>query len=153
MASESSVTPAEQALISGYVAHVERLGRDEPPSHVAEREDYEAHAALERLLRAGDAAQAWRLTRAVLAAAPDDRLGLYAAGPLEDAVREHGAALVAEIEAEAARDARFRWALGRVWLTEGQLPPAVLARIVRASGGVIRPLPPADDGDSPSGAI
>ena len=52
-------------------------------------------------------------------------------------VRDHGAAL----EAEVRRDARFRWALGCIWLSHGSLPRDVLRRIVDASGGAIDPLP------------
>jgi hypothetical protein len=81
------------------------------------------------------------LTQAVLRAAPNDRLDVYAAGVLESLVRGQGTALVAEIESAAAGDERFRWALGRIWLTEGDLPPDVMGRIVQASGGAIQPLP------------
>jgi hypothetical protein len=76
--------------------------------------------------------------REVLRQAPDDRLGVYAAGVLEDLVRRRGAELVREIELEAGSDHRFEWALGGIWLDGANLPPEVVARVIRASGGKIR---------------
>jgi hypothetical protein len=69
-------------------------------------------------------------------------MGTVASGPLEYAIAEHGQALIDRIEIEAACDARFRRALGRVWLEQNELPPDVLARLVRASDNRITPLPP-----------
>lgn len=63
----------------------------------------------------------------------------------------HGTALVEAIEQLAARDEPFRQALGEIWLGEDDLPPDVLARVVRASGNVIEPVPPApnEEDDTP----
>jgi hypothetical protein len=83
--------------------------------------------------------------RTLLQEAEDDDLGTQAAGPLEDLVRLRGAELIGEIEAEVERDARFRRALGCIWLSHGELPADVLERVVRASGGEIRPLPPLEE--------
>lgn len=127
-------------LVAGYVQYAEALSAGVPPDTVEMDSAEAAYAAVERDVRRGPASRAWELTRAVLRAAPDERLGVYAAGLLEDLVRHQGAALVDTIEAEAALDERFRWALGGVWLTEGELPQPVIERIVRASGGAIRPL-------------
>ena len=55
-------------------------------------------------------------------------------------MRLRGSELVDVIEQRAEGDERFRWALGEIWLAEGDLPPDALARIVRASGGRIKPL-------------
>jgi hypothetical protein len=75
----------------------------------------------------------------VLQAADDAELAYHAAGPLEDLVRHHATALVDVIEAAAAQDERFQWALGQIWMPANQFPPEVEARLVRASGGVIKP--------------
>jgi hypothetical protein len=77
--------------------------------------------------------KAWHLVLEILRCASDDDLGYYAAGPLEDLVREQGALFVDRIEAEARRDPRFRWALGIVWIPYRALPEPVLDRIIAAS--------------------
>lgn len=100
------------------------------------------HDAFEHAVRSGPARTAWHLVLELLRTASDDDLGFYAAGPLEDLVHLRGTELVDEIEAEARRDARFRWALGCIWLSYGELPDDILARVVRASGDEIKPLPP-----------
>jgi len=43
------------------------------------------------------------------------------------------------VEAEAARDDWFTWALGKIWIVAKGLPPDVVGRIVIASGNAIRP--------------
>lgn len=83
---------------------------------------------------------AWVLVRALLDNAPDDELGLMAAGPLEDFVRVHALSAITQIEEMARRDARFRWALGAIWLSAGSLPEPLMARLIKASGDKIKPL-------------
>lgn len=87
----------------------------------------------------------WSVLLRLMDAVPDDLLGFVGAGPLEDAVVRWGAELVERIEAQAARDERFREALGCIWLSHGELSAAVLERVIRASGGEIEPLPPLDE--------
>ena len=58
--------------------------------------------------------------------------------------RDHGFA--------PAADERFRWALGRMWLDADDLPPDLLARVVRASGGEIKPLGWLQPAESPDAA-
>jgi hypothetical protein len=53
--------------------------------------------------------------------------------------RRRGTEVVDLVEAEAARDDRFKWALGKIWLVAKGLPPDVLERFVIASGNAIRP--------------
>ena len=84
-----------------------------------------------------DAEAAWPLVLRLIREAPDDRLEYVAAGDLEDLVRVHGPTMIDRIEAQAAADPRFRWALGCIWLSRGALPPDVEARVVAASGGEI----------------
>jgi len=100
--------------------------------------DERAYEIVHRAIREGPAERAWELVTAVLRLSPDERLGFQAAGPLEDIVRRWGTELVGRIEAEAAADERFRWALGGIWVRSDDLPSDVTARIVAASGDAIK---------------
>ena len=51
--------------------------------------------------------------------------------------RLRGTEVVDLVEAEAARDDRFTWALGRIWIVARGLPPDVVERIVIAGGNAI----------------
>ena len=53
--------------------------------------------------------------------------------------RLRGTEVVDLVEAEAARDDWFKWALGKIWTVAKDLPPDVVERIVIASGNAIRP--------------
>lgn len=137
----------DSALVAGYIAYSEwllgpaktesELDNQSPELLAAEKAFY----ATEDVLQNGPPAHAWELTRAVLRAAPDERLDVYAAGILEDLVRQWGPQLVGEIEREATSDERFKWALGEIWLSVADLPPDALSRVVAASGGAIHPFP------------
>ena len=83
---------------------------------------------------------AWAVVLALVVEADEDSLGYVGAGPLEDFVRRVGTAFIDQIEAESRRDPKFHRCLGRVWLSHGDLPPAILSRVVTASGHAIRPL-------------
>jgi hypothetical protein len=63
------------------------------------------------------------LTRAVLAA-----------GPLEDALAEHGPAIIGEVELRAARNPKFRHLLGGVWQTT--MSDEIWARVCKAREAV-----------------
>ena len=131
-------TPLEE-LIAGYVRYGVAVNRGNPkPAD----ELCAAEAEVKRLLWWGPTEAVWELVLGVLAAAPDDDLGFFAAGLLEEMVCLRGAELVDRIERRAAADARFHWALECIWLSEGQLPPDVQERIVKASGHAILLLPP-----------
>ena len=133
------------AVVQAYRGFQKRLASGEVASPPDPDDAEEAgHDAFEDAIWDGPARTAWHLVLELLRTAPDDELGFYAAGPLEDLVRLHGAEIIGEIEAEARRDSRFRWALGCIWLSHGELPADVLARVVRASGDEIKPLPPLD---------
>ena len=129
-----------ETLIAGYVRFVEALGRGVPDQSAEMDVASEAYHAVDKLIARGPAQSAWELVLELLRRAPDDRLDVYAAGPLENLVRHHGVELADVIEREAARDDRFRWALGCIWLTVGELPAETLERVVRASDGEIKPL-------------
>ena len=117
--------------------------------HLAERTDADfwAWEAVGEIARGPSAEAAWDLVVELVRRAPDEALGQIAAGPIEDMINVHGPALVEWIEGESQRDPRFRESLGGVWLTTGELPPEIEARIVAASGGRIEPLPAGDESD------
>lgn len=86
---------------------------------------------------------------AVLAACETpEEVALIAAGPLEDLIAAHGAALIGAIEARAADSARFTYALTGVW-PQGRGGTLLWARIEALRQGVPglddgAPLPPPD---------
>jgi len=129
-----------ERLATEYVVYVEELARiphtGDQDSHRGERE----FAEVKHHIHSGPADVAWSLVLEVLRRAPDERLDAYPAGPLEDLVRRWGVDLVGNIEKEASRDERFRWALGCIWLLVGDLPSSELERVVRASDGRIAPV-------------
>ena len=129
-----------EKLITGYIEYAEALGRGVPEDTPEMDAAAEAYFAVEGLIRDGHPTVTWPLVLEILRRVPDDRLDVYAAGPLEDLVRLRGAEIVDAIERESSDDDRFRWALGCIWLMIGDLPPDTMERIVRASGGEIRPL-------------
>lgn len=59
--------------------------------------------------------------------------------PMAWNTRLRGTEVVDLVEAEAARDHRFTWALGKMWIVAKGWPPDVVERIVIASGNAIRP--------------
>lgn len=139
---ESRMGPLDvETVVSGYLRY-SRRPRDDDDAYDYDHPDTIADDALCRAIADAPAGTAWELVRTLLRQAEDDELSFHAAGPLEDLVVLRGAELIDEIEAEAEGDARFRWALGCIWLSHGALPASVLERVVRASGGQIKPLPP-----------
>ena len=130
------------AIAAGFVRCAAALRDDRDPDGAWSPEtdpDQAAYDTVNHAVRHGPPEHAWALVRAVLQAADDAELAYHAAGPLEDLVRHHATALVDVIEAAAAQDERFQWALGQIWMPANQFPPEVEARLVRASGGVIKP--------------
>jgi len=68
-------------------------------------------------------------------AAPDrEALANVGAGPLEDLINQHSAAVVEAVEDQARRDARFREALTFVTLS-AQISPGVVERLRRFAPG------------------
>src|SRR5215213_8669488 len=59
--------------------------------------------------------------------------------PMAWNTRHRGTEVADLVESEAARDDRFTWALGKMWIVAKGLPPDVVDRIVIASGNAIRP--------------
>ena len=93
-----------------------------------------------RVIDANSPHDAWALTLALVAAAEEEALEYVGAGPLEDFVRCFGRSHIEDIEVAARTDPKFCRCLGRIWLGQDDLPPDVLARVVEASLGWIRPL-------------
>ena len=149
-----------QSAASGYIRYSRGLRINHEPEAVWSPEtdpDCRDYELIHRAIHHGAAEQAWTCACEVLRQAPDDELGHFAAGPLEDCVRIHGVALIEAIEVATAVDERLRWALGRIWLSTKDLPEAILRRIVGASGGELKvlewiPLLPGQT-DSPSSSI
>lgn len=76
--------------------------------------------------------EAWTFVREALAAAETVwQVVMLAAGPLEDLIAEHGAAVIDRIEREARHSARFRFALTGVW-PQGNGETPVWARVEAA---------------------
>ena len=76
--------------------------------------------------------EALDLVEALITSAPDaDAAAVVGAGPLEELVHDHGAALVDEIERRARQDPAFAKALRSVWLDRGALPSEVERRLAK----------------------
>ena len=84
-----------------------------------------------------DAERAWELVLAVVRSAPDHRLEFVGAGPVENLVTVHAAALIDRIMSEAERDPRFREALAAMWLVIEDIPPSALEQLQRVTGNRI----------------
>src|SRR5262249_22895008 len=135
------------SIAAGYLRYSDSLSRDVDPHAVWSPEtdpDCRDYKTVNDAIKRGPADLVWRLVRAILDATVDDDLAHQAAGSLEEVVRLRGSDLIASIERDAAQDPRFRWALGQIWLSEGELPPDVLARVVAASGNTIHVFTKAD---------
>jgi hypothetical protein len=72
------------------------------------------------------------MTLLVELAPDDDVLGVVGAGPLEDFVKAANDDRLRWVEAEAGRSPRFRYALGKVWISDD--PVETFLRVERAAG-------------------
>lgn len=81
--------------------------------------------------------RAWRILKSLIRASPDNLLSRIGVRELEEFVALHGSQFIAEIEAEADADERFRTALGDVWISKGAFPQEIERRLVAASGGAM----------------
>jgi hypothetical protein len=95
-------------------------------------ESFWAWERLQDLVRM-DPDPAWALINRLIEAVDDDEhLGSLGAGPLEDFVTYHGEHFIDRIEARAADNPRFRYALSCMWRTD--ISDALWARICAAAG-------------------
>ena len=85
---------------------------------------------------------AWATIRATLdLCTTPEEVAVLAAGPTEDLIGHHGAAMIDRIAADAAASARVRYLLSGVW--QAETPALLWARIEAARAGG----PALDDGD------
>ena len=134
-----------KALADGYLryaADLRKVRLADITDDYVETADERAYDVLNQLARDGPARPAWQAVLELVRRTPDAELDIVAVGPLEVLVRRHGWTLIVQIESESARDPRFQWALGCIWLDEDEeeLPTEILDRIVVASGGRIKPM-------------
>ena len=120
-----------RAEIAVLIATYHRYGAER------REEDFWAWYRVDDIIRDEDPARAWELVLALVQTAPDGSLDYIGAGPVEDLVNRHGAALVDSIIVEASRDSRFREALASIWLVQEDVPADVLVRLQKATGNRI----------------
>ncbi len=69
-----------------------------------------------KLIYYRDPERLWKITKALVIAAPDERtLAYIGVGALEDLLSRHGEQFIELIEQQAAVDAKFRFCLAGVW--------------------------------------
>lgn len=140
---DSSALPPGDLPLERFAARLLAFLRagDEDAMPPADHPDAWTYALLEAVIEA-EPALGFAATRAALAAceSPED-VALIAAGPLEELIARHGAALIDEIEALAKTAPRFAYALTGVWPRE-QAKGFLWARVE----AVRRDVPALDDG-------
>jgi hypothetical protein len=99
--------------------------------------DFWAWERVDDIIRGPAAERAWELVSTLVRTAPDELLEYIGAGPVEDLVNRHGAALIEKIEDEAKRDPRFREALASIWLVADDINHDVLSRLQAVTGNQI----------------
>ena len=117
------MAPDEEEFLTAYLAHAEAVA--------LHRREQELPPAWERMggLVQDAPEQAWKvIVELVRRAKRDEVLAYIAAGPLEDLLCEHPYTFIDRVEALAAADAHFKWALSGVW-GESRMPDDVRARI------------------------
>ena len=129
----SDATPTSGDLVSAWWAY-QRLaqGSREDRKRLSLGEPAEVCAGWEGARDRIDTGgmDALQLVVALVEAAPDAAcVALVGAGPLEDVVHEHGAALVTEIERLARQHAGFSQALRSVSLSPGALDAGTARRL------------------------
>ena len=100
-------------------------------------EDFWAWEKVNDIVNGADPEHAFSVVQALVRAAPDDQLELIGAGPVENLVINHSAALIDWLESEARRDPRFREALASIWLVADHILPEVLNRLQAVTGNRI----------------
>jgi hypothetical protein len=117
------MAPDEEELVTAYLAHAEAV-----TLHGGKRELPAAWERMHELVRDAPE-QAWNvIVELVRRTRRDEVLAYIAAGPLENLICEHPYAFIDRVEALAAADAHFKWALSGVW-GESRMPDDVRARI------------------------
>ena len=128
------------AIAAAYLRFARVLRRGDDAELFSPNPDEAAYSGVDRAIREAPTDVVWRLILELLRQAPHDELVITAVGTLEPLLQRRGAEFVDRVEYEASADERFCWALGQVWLREDDMPAEALDRIVRASGGQIKPM-------------
>ncbi len=101
---ERPLSTLENAIVDGYIVQMRRRDGDL----------HWSWSVLDELIREAPE-YAWPLLLELVARAPDDTIPLLAAGPIEDFLSANGSRVIGLVEAQAARDPRFRFVLRGVW--------------------------------------
>lgn len=139
---EANLPPGDlpiERLAARYLAYI-RAGDGEAPAPADHPDAWTADVFFE-LTRAHPALGLAATEAAIAACETPEDIAVVAAGPLEELIAGHGAALIDEIEARAAGAPRFAYALTGVWPL-GKAGTLVWARIEAAR----RDVPGLDDG-------
>lgn len=117
------------ALVQAYWQHFVRATRGDRQARLDAGEFVWAEDEVRSAL--SDPLEAVPLLVALADAAPDEEaLAYLGAGPVEDLLVEHATIVVTALEAAAARNPRFRYALRCAWFDD-KVPPSVERRLRR----------------------
>ena len=97
------------------------------------KEERWAYDAVCKITDSDDPEEVLPFVIALLKVTPDDQLNWVAAGPLEDLLREHGAAVIDRVLKHAERCPQIRLALDGVWGIE-DMDPSVGTKLDEARG-------------------
>jgi hypothetical protein len=95
-------------------------------------EGFWAWEELNRILDEDGPDAAWPLIQLLVERGSDHVLASVGSGILEDLLYRYGRTVMGRVEAQAARDRRFRFCLSHVW--RGDMPDHLWRRVVRARG-------------------
>ena len=99
--------------------------------------DRTAYDAVSSAMTSGPPEVALALLVEVLRQGSDEDIPSVAHGLVQGFVKYRAPVTIEGIEWEARTNERLRRCLGRVRVMAGELPPEILARLVRASGGIM----------------
>jgi hypothetical protein len=112
-------------LLKAYIEYGRRFGGGKPST----RADREPYNAVCEITDSDDPEHVLKFVLALLEVTPDDQLDWVAAGPLENLLWKHGAAVIDRVLTHAERNGTTRRALGGVW---GEMDPSVGDKIAKA---------------------
>jgi hypothetical protein len=110
-----------EALEEAYIRYLVASARL-PGANVSEDPEHQAAWLAVQELLERDPDEGWSIVRTLVERAPsDETLGMVAAGPLEDLLRQHGPVLIDRVEEESRKSDRLRLALSGVWGLRGSV--------------------------------
>ncbi|HEU5151445.1 MAG TPA: hypothetical protein VFU19_13160 [Iamia sp.] len=123
------------AVVERYVEEVTRLA-----GGVVSGDDDWAMERLDELLHQRRPREVWAILGAAIGRIDDERvLCQVGAGVLETLIEIHGPALIADVEAAIATDARFRMAVCCIWIRDTPIRDRIAAGLEAAGVGVQDP--------------